>query len=91
VYEQAKEGNQVPEVVRTSSGWCKVGDVGGGGLCGFNEVSTGDRGVGCGQARARSTGGGEEVVLKRTEDISTILWGGDTLCLSESECGMGET
>ena len=31
--------------------------------------------VGCGQDRVRRTGGGEEVVLKRTEGISTILRG----------------
>jgi hypothetical protein len=58
----------------------KVGDVGIGELCGFVEMSTGETGVGCGQDRVRRTGGGEKLVLKRTEGISTMLWGGGTLC-----------
>lgn len=56
--------------------------MGGGGLCGCVEESTGDKGLGCGQDGVRRTEGGEEVVLKRTKGISTILWrGGGTLCL----------
>lgn len=43
MYEQAKEGNWVTEVARTSSVWCEVGDVGGGGLCRCLEVTTGDK------------------------------------------------
>jgi hypothetical protein len=78
VYDQAKEGNCVTEVARTSSVWCEVGNVGSGGLCGCIDVTTGDQecGVWSRQSEENRMRRGGSPVMKSTEGISTILLGG---------------
>ena len=70
-------------MVRTSSEWCEVGDVGGGGLCGFIEVSPGDKGCGMSRQREknrRRRGGSPE---KEQGHINHLVRGGNFMLLRE--------